>query len=162
MVSYFWEMIKIETLVNGIALLIVVWLFSKIKGYLGKAPLLFKSCQRLFRKKTLIRIKDNRHDDRHYLYELQKSQNWFITFSFVIIINFLFLLVNGILNSSIWLFLVLMTPSFIIEIIWLNKVSYVEDLRIYQKDNLEWKKRKKRKNERRNKNNMGNLNDSEI
>lgn len=149
MVSYFWEMIKIETLVNGIALLIVVWLFSKMKGYIRKAPLLFKSCQILFRKKTLIKIKNNRDDDRYYLYELQKAQNWFITFLFVITVNFVFLVSNGILNFSTWLFFILMTPSFIVEILWLNKVSYVEDLRVYQKGNLEWKKRKQRKNRRR-------------
>lgn len=133
----------------GSVLLVVI---ARLYKYSYKLPIVFKQYQISSRKKQLNKVRNNRHDDRHYLYELQKSQNWFITFSLVIIMNFLFLLINGILDFSIWLFLVLMTPSFIMEILWLNKVSYIEDLRVYQKDNLEWKKRKKRKNERRNRN----------
>ena len=149
MVNYFWEMIKLETLVNGVALLIVVWAFSKVKGYFSKAPLVFKNFQIWSRKKKLIKIKNHRHDERYYLNELQLSQNWFITFLLVMIVNFLFVLNNNILDFSIWLFLLLMFPTFIVEIIWLNKSSYVEDLATYQKGNLEWRKRRQRKNNRR-------------
>lgn len=114
-----------------------------------KLPLIFKSYQKSSRYKQLVKIKNNRQDERYYLYELQKSQNWFIVFMLVLILNFIWLINNHILSISIWWFLIFMTPSFIVEIIWLNKLSYIEDLRVYQKGSLEWKKRQQRKVKRK-------------
>ena len=130
----------------GSVLLVVI---ARLYKNLYKLPIVFKQCLTSFQKKQLIKVKNNRHNERYYLYELQKSQNWFITFLLVFIANFLFLLNNSILDFSIWLFLLLMFPTFIVEIIWLNKSSYVEDLATYQKGSLEWKKRRQRKNNRR-------------
>lgn len=42
-----------------------------------------------------------------------------------------------------------MLPTFTIEIIWLKKTSYVEDLVTYQRGSLEWEKCRQRKNKRR-------------
>lgn len=107
--------------------------------------ILFGKCHKASRLKELIRIKNYRLDLRHYLYELQMVQNWFIALMIAAVVNFIFLLSSGILEYSIWLFMVGMLPTYIIELIWLNKRSYVDDLKVYQKDNLEWKKRKQRK-----------------
>ena len=150
MISYFWEMIKLESLINGIALLLLVWFFTKIKCYFSRLPLLFNRYQKISRYKYLLKIKRNRLDERYYLYELQKAQNWFIIFILVLMLNFIWLVNNHILTISIWWFFIFMTPSFIVEIIWLNHLSYIEDLRIYQKNNLEWKKRRQRKARRKN------------
>ena len=117
-----------------------------------KLPLIFKTYRKSSRYKQLIKIKNNRQDERYYLYELQKSQNWFIVFMLVLILNFIWLINNHILSISMWWFLIFMTPSFIVEIIWLNKLSYIEDLRVYQKGSLEWKKRQQRKVRRRKRN----------
>lgn len=107
--------------------------------------ILFGKCHKASRLKELIRIKNYRLDLRHYLYELQMVQNWFIALMIAAVVNFIFLLSSGILEYSIWLFMVGMLPTYIIELIWLNKRSYVDDLKVYQKGNLEWKKRKQRK-----------------
>lgn len=106
---------------------------------------LFGKYHKASRLKELIRIKKYRLDMRHYLYELQMVQNWFIALMVVAALNFIFLLGSGFLEYSIWLFMVGMLPTYIIELIWLNKISYVNDLKIYQKGNPEWKKRKQRK-----------------
>ena len=149
MFSTMLDMFELRSIVNGVlgaaTFTGIALLFTQTK----KLPNVLKYYRKLSRYKELLKIKNNRDDDRYYLYELQKAQNWFITFLFVITVNFVFLISNGILNFSTWLFFILMTPSFIVEILWLNKVSYVEDLRVYQKGNLEWKKRKQRKNRRR-------------
>lgn len=107
--------------------------------------ILFGKYHKASRLKELIRIKNYRLDLRHYLYELQMVQNWFIALMIAAVVNFIFLLSSGILEYSIWLFMVGMLPTYIIELIWLNKRSYVDDLKVYQKGNLEWKKRKQRK-----------------
>ena len=106
---------------------------------------LFGKYQKSSRLKELTRIKKYRLDMRHYLYELQMVQNWFIALMVVAALNFIFLLGSGFLEYSIWLFMVGMLPTYTIELIWLNKISYVNDLKIYQKGNPEWKKRKQRK-----------------
>ena len=106
---------------------------------------LFGKYHKASRLKELIRIKKYRLDMRHYLYELQMVQNWFIALMVVAALNFIFLLGSGFLEYSIWLFMVGMLPTYTIELIWLNKISYVNDLKIYQKGNPEWKKRKQRK-----------------
>lgn len=129
--------------------LIVTGLAFAISKTFQKLSIIFKSYQRFSRKKELIRVKNTRHDDRQYQYELQKAQNWFIVFLIFLMVNFYFLVSNNVLEYSIWLFLLCMTPTFIIEIFWLNQLSYVEDLRVYQKGSLEWKKRKQRKIEQK-------------
>lgn len=107
--------------------------------------ILFGKYHKASRLKELIRIKKYRLDMRHYLYELQMVQNWFIALMIVAVVNFIFLLGSGFLEYSIWLFMIGMLPTYTIELIWLNKISYVDDLKVYQKDNPEWKKRKQRK-----------------
>jgi hypothetical protein len=106
---------------------------------------LFGKYQRASRLKDLKVVKNYRFDDRHYLYELQIVQNWFIALVVVAIFNFLFLLSNGFLEYPIWFLIIGMLPTYTIELIWLNKMGYVDDLKVYQKDSLEWKKRKQRK-----------------
>lgn len=106
---------------------------------------LFGKYHKASRLKELIRIKKYRLDMRHYLYELQMVQNWFIALMIVAALNFIFLLGSGFLEYSIWLFMVGMLPTYTIELIWLNKISYVDDLKVYQKGNPEWKRRKQRK-----------------
>lgn len=105
----------------------------------------FEKSYKSSRLKELIKIKRYRLDLRHYLYELQMIQNWFIALIAIAALNLIFLLSSGILEYSIWLFIVGMLPTYTIEIIWLNKISYVDDLKVYQKGNPEWKKRRQRK-----------------
>ena len=131
---------------TGSMLLIII---AKLYKQSYKLPVIFKKYRISSRKKQLIKVKNNRYNDRHYLYELQKSQNWFIVFLLAFIINFLVLLINEVITRSTLLVLIYMFPTFIIEIIWLKKTSYVEDLVTYQKGSLEWQKRRQRKNERR-------------
>mgnify|MGYP003592891885 FL=1 len=107
--------------------------------------ILFGKYHKASRLKELIRIKKYRLDMRHYLYELQIAQNWFIALIVVAVVNFVFLLGSGFLKYPLWLFMIGMLPTYTIELIWLNKISYVDDLKVYQKGNPEWKKRKQRK-----------------
>jgi len=107
--------------------------------------ILFGKYHKTSRLKELIRIKKYRLDMRHYLYELQMVQNWFIALMVVAVVNFIFLLSSGIFEYSTGLFIVGMLPTYIIELIWLNKISYVNDLKVYQKGNPEWRKRRQRK-----------------
>ena len=149
MSSTIFSMFELSSDFNGVLGAAVFAGIAIILKNIPKLPVVFKHYQKSSRHKELIKVKNNRHDNRHFLYELQKVQNWFIVFILVSILNFLWLLSNNIVESSIWLFLILMMPSFVLEFIWLNKLSYIEDLRIYQKGSLEWKKRRQRKNKRR-------------
>ncbi|MGP5210454.1 hypothetical protein ACTXJ5_06650 [Psychrobacter alimentarius] len=149
MFTTIFDMFELSSVFNGVLGAAVFAGIAIILKNVQTLPIVFKNYQKLSRHKELIKVKNNRHDNRNFLYELQKVQNWFIVFVLSSILNFLWLLNNNILESSIWLFLILMTPSFILEFIWLNKLSYIEDLRIYQKGSLEWKKRRQRKNKRR-------------
>ncbi|WP_299221886.1 hypothetical protein [uncultured Psychrobacter sp.] len=106
---------------------------------------LFGKYHKASRLKELIKIKKYRLDMRHYLYELQMAQNWFIALIVVAVVNFVFLLGSGFLKYPLWLFMIGMLPTYTIELIWLNKISYVDDLKVYQKGNPEWEKRKQRK-----------------
>lgn len=107
--------------------------------------ILFGKYHKASRLKELIRIKKYRLDMRHYLYELQMAQNWFIALMVIAVVNFVFLLGSGFLKYPLWLVMIGMLPTYTIELIWLNKTSYVDDLKVYQKGNPEWKKRKQRK-----------------
>lgn len=151
MFSTMFDMFELSSVFNGVLGAVVFAGIAIILKNIQTLPVVFKRYQKSSRHKELIKVKNNRHDNRHFLYELQKAQNWFIAFILISILNFLWVLSNNIIESSIWVFLILMTPSFVIEFLWLNKLSYIEDLRIYQKENLEWKKRRQRKNKRRNK-----------
>lgn len=130
-------------ILSAVVALIIGKLYEKLP--LQKVFTLFGKYHKASRLKELIRIKKYRLDMRHYLYELQMVQNWFIALMVVAALNFIFLLGSGFLEYSIWLFMVGMLPTYTIELIWLNKISYVNDLKIYQKGNPEWKKRKQRK-----------------
>lgn len=107
--------------------------------------ILFEKYQRGSRLKELVVIKNRRHDDRHYSYEMQKVNHWFIVLVVVAVANFIFLINYNFLEYPLWLFVLGMLPTYTIEFIWLNKSSYIEDLVVYQKDNPEWAKRKQRK-----------------
>ncbi|WP_201618354.1 hypothetical protein [Psychrobacter urativorans] len=133
---------------SGIVSLAISELYRKLplqKLLTLKLLLNFRECQQGSRLKELVVIKNNRQDDRHYLYELQQSQNFFILLIVTAVVNFVFLLMNNFLAYPTWFFIFGMLPTYVVEFLWLNKVSYVEDLRVYQKGNLEWKKRKRRK-----------------
>ncbi|WP_201616217.1 hypothetical protein [Psychrobacter urativorans] len=130
----------------GSVLLVII---ARLYRQSYKLPVVFKHYRISSRKKQLIKVKNNRHDERHYLYELQKSQNWFIIFLLVFIINFLWLINNNITDRSFFSALIFMFPTFVMEFIWLKKTSYIEDLITYQKGSLEWEKRRQRKNKRR-------------
>lgn len=130
-------------IISAVVGVIINELYKKIP--FREVLMLFGKYQRASRLQELIIVKNYRFDDRHYLYELQMVQNWFITLVIVAIVNFLFLLSNGFLQYPVWFFIIGMLPTYFIQLIWLNKMSYVDDLRVYQKDSLEWKKRKQRK-----------------
>lgn len=133
---------------SGIVSLIISELYRKLpirKLPIAKIPSSFRECQQGSRLKELLIIKNNRQDARHYLYELQKSQNLFILLIVTAVANFVFLLMNNFLTYPVWVLIIGMLPTYIVEFLWLNKVSYVEDLGVYQKGNEEWKKRKQRK-----------------
>lgn len=133
---------------SGIVSLIISELYRKLplrKLFILKMPSSFREWQQGSRLKELIIIKNNRQDDRHYLYELQKSQNLFTLLLVTAVVNFVFLLMNNFLAYPTWFFIFGMLPTYIVEFLWLSKVSYVEDLGVYQKGNVEWEKRKQRK-----------------
>lgn len=130
-------------IISAVIGVVISELYKKLP--LQEVFVLFGKYHKASRLKELIRIKKYRLDMRHYLYELQMVQNWFIALMIAAVMNFIFLLSSDILEYSIWLFMVGMLPTYIIELVWLNKISYVNDLKVYQKGNLEWKKRKQRK-----------------
>ncbi|WP_114701959.1 hypothetical protein [Psychrobacter proteolyticus] len=130
-------------LISAVVGVIINELYKKIPFKAGLV--FFGKYQRASRLEELKIIKNHRFDDRHYLYELQIAQNWFIALVVVAIFNFLFLLSNGFLEYSIWFLIIGMLPTYTIEVIWLNKMGYIDDLKVYQKGSLEWKKRKQRK-----------------
>lgn len=145
MIQYFFETIELNSVINSLIGGLILWAIFKIAKYSQRLPSLFMSFQKASRYKQLNKIKNNRQDERHYLYELQKAQNWFIIFLATLILSFIWLVNNNVLEYSLLLFLICMLPTFILEIVWLNKLSYVQDLGVYQKGNLEWKKRRQRK-----------------
>ncbi len=149
MVQYFFETVELSLIINSLIGGLILWSIFELAKYSQRLPSLFKSCQKASRYKQLDKIKNMRHDERHYIYELQKAQNWFITFLATLALNFVWLVQNNVLEYSLSLFLICMLPTFILEIVWLNKLSYIQDLGVYQKGNLEWKKRKRRKIERK-------------
>lgn len=128
---------------SGIVALVIGKLYEKLP--VKEAFMLFEKYHKASRLKELVKIKKYRLDLRYYLYELQMIQSWFIALMIVAVVNFIFLLSSGFLEYSIWLFIVGMLPTYVIELIWLNKISYVNDLRVYQKGNPEWGKRIQRK-----------------
>lgn len=130
-------------ILSAVVALIIGKLYEKLP--VQEVFTLFGKYQKGSRLKELIRIKKYRLDMRHYLYELQIAQNWFIALIVVAVVNFVFLLGSGFLKYPLWLFMIGMLPTYTIELIWLNKISYVDDLKVYQKGNPEWKKRKQRK-----------------
>lgn len=130
-------------LISAVVGVIINELYKKIP--FQEILMLFGKYQRASRLHELHIVKNHRFDDRHYLYELQMVQNWFIALVIIAIVNFLFLLSNGVLEYPVWFFILGMLPTYTIELILLNKMSYVDDLKVYQKGNLEWKKRKQRK-----------------
>lgn len=130
-------------ILSAVVALIIGKLYEKLP--VQEVFTLFGKYHKASRLKELIRIKKYRLDMRHYLYELQMAQNWFIALMVIAVVNFFFLLGSGFLKYPPWLFMVGMLPTYIIELIWLNKISYVDDLKVYQKGNPEWKKRKLRK-----------------
>lgn len=134
--------------VSYFVMYVIGWVHKKIpvqRILTLRPPSSLRKIQRGRRYNELVLVKNNRHDKHHYDYELQKSQNWFIVFVVTGLVNFNFLLSHNFLEYSLWLFLIFMFPTFIAEFIWLNKMSYVEDLRVYQKNSFEWKNRRKRK-----------------
>lgn len=149
MVRYFFETVELSSIINSLIGGLILWGISKLAKYSQRLPNLFMSFQRASRYKQLCKIKNNRHDERYYLYELQKAQNWFITFLATLVLSFIWLVNNNVLECSLLLFLICMLPTFVLEIIWLNKLSYVQDLGVYQQGNLEWKKRRQRKIKRK-------------
>lgn len=130
-------------IISAVIGVVISELYKKLP--LQEVFVLFGKYYKASRLKELIRIKKYRLDMRHYLYELQMVQNWFIALMIMAVVNFIFLLSSGILEYSFWLFMVGMLPTYTIELIWLNKISYVDDLKVYQKGNPEWKKRRQRK-----------------
>lgn len=158
MFSTMLDMFELSSVFNGVLGAASFASIAILFKYFRKLPIVFKYYQTSSRKKQLIKIKNNRNDDRYYLYELQKSQNWFFTFLIFALFNIMLLIMSRIHEHSILLFLILMLPSFILEAVWLNKLGYIEDLRIYQKGSLEWKKRKQRKNKRGRKNLRNDIN----
>lgn len=130
-------------ILSAVVALIIGKLYEKLP--VQEVFTLFGKYQKGSRLTELIRIKKYRLDMRHYLYELQIAQNWFIALIVVAVVNFVFLLGSGFLKYPLWLFMIGMLPTYTIELIWLNKISYVDDLKVYQKGNPEWKKRKQRK-----------------
>lgn len=118
-------------------------IYKKLPVY--ELLVLFGKYQRESRLKELKIIKNRRHDDRHYSYELQKNNHWFTVLVVVAVANFSFLINYNFLEYPLWLLILGMLPTYVIEFIWLNKSSYIEDLVVYQKGNPEWAKRKQRK-----------------
>ncbi len=139
-------------ILSAVVALIIGKLYEKLP--VQEVFTLFGKYQKGSRLKELIRIKKYRLDMRHYLYELQMAQNWFIALMVIAVVNFFFLLGSGFLKYPPWLFMVGMLPTYTIELIWLNKISYVDDLKVYQKGNPEWKKRKLRKVARKQRKNL--------
>lgn len=133
MFKYFLNTVEISSIVNSLIGGLILWGIFKLAKYSQRLPSSFKSFQKASRHKQLYKIKNMRHDERHYMYELQKSQNWFITFLATLILSFVWLVQNNVLEYSLLLFLICMLPTFILEIVWLNKLGYIQDLGVYQK-----------------------------
>ncbi len=107
--------------------LIISWLVKKL-------PLWLKSWSRKSRAKELKKIKNIRRNTWEIHYQIASERSYFLVFTLLCLFYLILLVVTPlsmVFNESILAGIILSSPVFVVEIIWLNRNVFLKTLLKY-------------------------------